>query len=299
MKEKSSSAVALEGDLTPGERHLSAHVQSFELGPLLRALEAIGYPLEKVLFRCDLHRTSKSQLCNALSFDRPYAQLTLNLGLLSADGLLPSYFFDALEEDTSQAKVYLRFFEFFNHHLIKELGALTLLEKNCRIFPCWSLQMRDYVSLSAVSSLSTFAHLIDLIFPDFDRIVKKNPKVVRLKQLAFSLGTSRLSEGSLLGGQATRTFANFCICLSTNKSSAYGGTPWPTEIRKRLEELLFPHIKEASIHLALSLVIYEKKGRLLLGKDSHLGFERIGDSSEPFELLIYYGLVGTTSRSQR
>src|SRR5688500_4756143 len=93
--------VARSPELTPTEERIVARARAFDLGPLLRLLEAEGYDSEHILFESNPETAASPALVAAVTFHRSPVRrvvVTLNLGLLGANALLPTYFQHVAEQ---------------------------------------------------------------------------------------------------------------------------------------------------------------------------------------------------------
>jgi hypothetical protein len=271
---------------------LIKEVKAFDPCSLLHALGYLGYQWDDLFFEGISHSKSASSIWEKIDFYEtgyPKVCLTVNLGLLSNFSPLPSFFFRKIDLDPLGGERLIRFLNFFNHHLLKEFFESTLLENNEKLFPNWIERQRDYFSLLGLNSVSTIHFLMTLSFPEFDVLVDKQIKHLTLENSGLFLGKGALGDDSSMGGRATKTFSSFKVTLFTDEEFFGLFTPWPLEIQKRLDEMIFPLVRRVDIHLTVTLIIRGKEGHLTLCSDSHLGFDRIGKSSSPFELLIFYG----------
>jgi len=279
---------------TGAKEALIRTVKSFDICSLLKALHYLGYGWDDIFFKGIAHHTSNSSLCHEIAFGEkvyPKVTLTLNLGLLSSCSLLPSFFYQAIDKDSVGGERFLRFLNFFNHYLIKEFLKTSLIEENTQLFPNWSETQRDYFSLLGLDTLSTVTFLIQIVFPEFDVVITKNLKSIKLEEFAFFLGKGGIGEDAILGGNVSKTFASFKAILFIDEELSDLLIPWPIEIRKRLKTVVFPLLQRVDIHLTVLLVIRNKKSQMTLSQGSYLGFERVGNSPHPFELMIFHGHV--------
>src|SRR5688572_15580168 len=93
------------------EAAVSAHARHFDLVALVRLLEAHGYAPERTFFESNAELASASSLVESVRFwdgdeasfgevgaeraASAYVTVTVNLGLLGGQGLLPTYFHTA------------------------------------------------------------------------------------------------------------------------------------------------------------------------------------------------------------
>lgn len=274
-------------------------VRTYDPCALVKTLLQAGYQWDDIFFKGDYDFTSASCLCKKIAFhdgDKIKVTITLNLGLLSPNTSMPSYFFQAIDQSPSQGESFQKFIGYFNHFTLKNLIQMQLLELSPHLFSSWSAALEDYFCLTGLNSLLALDSLFRLVFPDLDLKIKKMPQKEIVKNSIFRLGTGSLGENAILGGNATKTFESFRISLYSNEDFRLKGQPWAEEIKSRLNEVVFPLLTKTSLHLLIELVVRKPKNQLKLSLDSFLGLERIGKNSFPSRLLIFYG--ETTNQTQ-
>lgn len=275
------------------------NINRFDLCALIKLLKYLGYQKEHILFEGNTRQISHSNLCQEIRFEEKPLRVTivLNLGLLSSNSSLPSYFQQMMEREDINSENFTRFLNFFNHHLINDLLQMALPEINEKLFFNWKQTQLHYLSLLGFESVSTLWFLMKICFPDLVVEVKKNPQEMKLHASSLVLGRDSLGYHSYLGNRFKQTLSSFKVTFSTDDEVAETGTPWPIEINKRLLELIFPVLKKTDLHLSIVLKVKDKCNYLVLGSKSYLGFDRIWKSSRPFQLLLFYGLIKDLKRN--
>jgi hypothetical protein len=281
------------------QEKIEKNIKSFDLCALLKLLDNHGIDRKHIYFECNTSQSSYNSLCHKIIFNDsiPKVTIVVNIGLSSASSLLPSYFQKLIDTNEINTDSFLRFLNFFNHHLISTLVSMSLPEAHAAFFSNWNHTKLHYLSLLGLESISTLSFLMKICFPDLVVDVRKNPQVMRLHSSSLILGKDCLGYNSFLGNRFQETLSSFKIIFSTDNELSEMGIPWPIEINKRLVDLIYPILKKTDLHLSIVLQIKSKSNYLTLGSNSYLGFDRIWKSSHPFLLPLFYGLIRELKRN--
>ena len=274
-------------------KKIEARIKHFDLCALLKLLRSQGYSREDIYFVSNNNQVSHASLCEEIHFspDLSQATLVLNMGLLSSGGSLPSYIQQFIDTEDIKGEPFLRFINFFNHHLVDAFLQMTMPDLNDDFFLDWKETQLQYLSLLGFESISSLWFLVKICFPDLVIEVQKNPQVLKLHTSSLILGRDSLGPETYIGNKYKQTLSSYKVTFTTDNELSELGTPWPIEIHKRLMELLFPILKHTDLHLSIILQIKNKSSYLTLGPKSFLGFDRLWKSSRPLLLLIYYGHI--------
>jgi len=283
----------------PLQEKIASNIQSFDLSALLKLLAGLGYAQEDIYFEGNNAQISHKSLCHEIRFEdhKPRVRIVLNLGLLSASSSLPSFFQKFIETEDVNTDQFIRYLDFFNHHLIDLFLQMTMPEINARLFTNWKQSQFYYLSLLGFESISTLWFLMKICFPDLVVEVKKDPQVMKLYTSSLILGRDGLGMHSFLGTRFKQTLSSFKITFSTEDEMSELGVSWPIEINKRLIELIFPILKKTDLHLSIVLKMKKKGNYMTLGRKTYLGFDRLWKSNKPFQLLLFYGLTKNLQRN--
>lgn len=278
---------------------IEKNIKQFDLSALLHLLKANGVRSEHIYFLSSNSLSSPPNLCESITFsnDAPKVTIMLNMGLLGSNSSLPSFLQELMDREEIQTECFIRFLNFFNHHLMDTLLQLSMPELNDNFFLDWKYTQLQYLKLLGFESVGTLWFLMKICFPDLVIEVKKNPQKVQLATSSLILGRDGLGYTSYLGNRFSQTLSSFKIILTTDNEVSEIGTPWPMEINKRLIDLIFPILKKTDLHLSIVLNIKNKRNYLTLGPKSFLGFDRMSTSTSPFQLLIFYGLIKNLKRN--
>lgn len=274
-------------------KKLETEIKRFDLCALLKLLRSKGYSREDIYFVSNNNQVSHASLCEEILFTPDLCQVTivLNMGLLASGGSFPSYIQQFIDTEDIKPEPFLRFINFFNHHLVDTFLQMTMPDLNDDFFFDWKETQLHYLSLLGFESISSLWFLIKICFPDLVIEVQKNPQVLKLHTSSLILGRDCLGPETYIGNRYKQTLSSYKVTFTTDDEMSELGTPWPIEIRKRLLELLFPILKKTDLHLSIVLQIRNKSNYLTLGPKSFLGFESLWKSSRPLQLLIYYGHI--------
>lgn len=274
-------------------------IWEFDLCTLVKTLENAGYHWKDIYFESNLNQTSPKSLCEGIDFsdEAPRVRVSLNFGLLSIQSPLPSFFRKYIETEEINGDQFIRFLSFFNHRLIEEFLNMTMPERNKFLFFNWRETHFDYLSLLGFESISTLSLLFKSCFPELVIEIEKNARMMRFHDTSLLLGRDGLGPNSHIGERVEQTFSSFRVILVTDEELSELRIPWPIEINRRLIDWLFPILKKTDIHLSIILIIKHKFDSMQLAHGHFLGFDRIGPSNHPFELLLFRGFMKDLRRN--
>lgn len=274
-------------------KKIQRKIRSFDLCALIVLLEEIGFERKDIYFESHLSHSSAISLCEKILFFKgaPKVRIYLNMGLLSSNTPLPSFFIKYIEKEELNADRFIRFISFFNHRLIQEFLRFSLPEKNKTLFASWDETHYHYLCLLGFESISTLWLIFKGCFPELVVGITKNARMMRLHSNTLTLGRDGLGGKSYIGERLEQTLSNIRITLTTEDEISQFKTPWPIEIRKRLKDWIYPILKKTDLHLTIILIINQKFNHLHLVEDNFLGFDRIGHSKNPFQLVLFHGFI--------
>lgn len=287
---------AFDDDARPAfEARLTREARRFDLKPLFDLLLAKGYLREEILFE-GIPEGSASTLVEAIRFrDRPVrgVVITLNLGLLGDNSLLPSYFFQAID-GTNDPERFYDFIRFFDHQLMENLRRSLYPEEDRGLYRDWNEVRRSFFRMLGPSSVSTMQWLTQHYFPELE---------VRVERWAFSesstahaavSGSSRLDGTGILGRHYPSSSTGFAIELVAQEEADARGRLWPKVVRRRLHErflpLLGPFRIPLRVHLKVLFHATWAKVDTPFGAQGDLGYDRLkGNPEEGHTTLIWSG----------
>lgn len=254
------------------EAAITARARHFALGALIDALHSIGYADEQIEFRS--HATSTHQDCvvESVQFSRSprRATVVLNLGLLSPQSLLPSYFRAVI--DTQSESGLLDFLGFFAHRLLRGSVNSQHPERNEEYFPDWQSTLAQLRSLLGMRSLSTVHSVFALCYPELGVSVERTLMSRPVRTRGVRLGRWALGDGAVLGELAQVPVAGIAVRLFCDEPLTYCGRPWAREAEERLHAQIFPVLAHYGLYLRVSLILRDQRSFFVLRPDEFLGY---------------------------
>lgn len=275
----------------PIQNKIKQHVKRFDLCSLLKLLQEVGYKEEDIYFQSHSDLSSRAGLCEDIFFseNQPRVTLILNIGLLSANSPLPSYFRKKMDAGTIDPVLFTRYLSYFDHHLIKNLLAMSMPETNGIFFRDWTETQGHYLTLLDLNSTSTLWHLFQICFPELIVKAEKSPRLFQEKSSSNTLGKTRLGVDTFLGKKIEQAIPSFKFTLTGEHTLTDQLVPWPLEVKHRLKNVIFPLLSRTSIHFRVILCI-KKNGEIArLSPHSHMGYCRMGENKHPLKLLLFSG----------
>lgn len=277
------------------ERKISKRVHEFDIISLLRLLMSIGYGPDEVRFKGHNSICSQSGLIHSISFYQApvkEAVLTLNLGLLSAQSPLPSYFRKRMEGSLAGGRRFEEFIGYFDHLLIRDYIYNLYPEINRFYFPSYELTQRRFLEMLDLKSLATLHWLFQAVFPEIELKVEKALISREMETLPIRLGKNALGSDAVFGSKARAPISGRRITLFSEEDITDTQVPWPAEIKDRLIGLVFPILRPTGIDLEINLVLKSQKRWAKLHSGTYLGYDRIHDKGESYRRIrIFKGHI--------
>ncbi len=274
---------------------IAARAREFDLCALIQLLGESGHPLESLSFRGHATNASVSSLCEGVALLPPAGEggeqleILLNMGLLSANSPLPSYFRAWFETREIDEERFLSYLAFFDHQIIKNYVEVSLPQRF--LMGCAQQMIGYHLDTIGLDCTSSLHWLIQLIFPELGLRVMKSVKKCRWEFSSFKLGSDRLGSNSLLGGVIEEHHLTMEVVLIADTESTDSGPLWALEIKRRLKASLFPLIRKSPLRFLFTLTIESYSRPLLLSSETSLGYQRLGPSDEPMQFPLYEGLI--------
>jgi hypothetical protein len=286
------------------EAKVEGLARQFDARCLLDLLVAKGYPREDILFE-GTHEATSLTLVEKVTFRPPPSRgvlVTLNLGLLGDNSLLPSYFFQVIE-GTPHPERFFDFIRFFDHRLIESLLRGLYPEEDTSLFSSWNDTMHAFLKMLGPGSVSTLHWLAQLYFPELG--VHASRWAFTDISDAFSLrtGESTLDGTGILGRSYQSEAAGLSLELFAEEETDARARAWPNIVRGRLNELLLPLLAPFRIPLCVRLKVtfHASWARVDVPYSlahGYLGYERIkGDPESGHTTTIYRGVTGVRTRA--
>lgn len=275
------------------EQKIAREVQRFDFISLIHLLYTMGYSPEQILLVSHHQNCSQSALIQDIEFRHtpvPRVTISLNMGLLSAQSPLPSYFMKKIDEGFIDSDRFIKFLQFFDHLLLRRYALSIYPEANHEIYPSWEKAKRQYTLMLNLRACSTLHWLFDLVFPELTVQVEKAMLRRTLTTQNIVLGRSRLDGSAFFGRKAAVPVHGRRVSLTTQEEQTSQGIPWPREVKQRMEAMIFPLLKAVGIDLEVILVIKSRRNWAKLQSESYLGYEMIkGAGAQPLRVPIFLG----------
>jgi hypothetical protein len=284
--------------LTPIEARITREAQSFDLRPLVELLMAQGYAYEDILFESSNEGRSAS-VVKAVTFrHKPMRTvlITVELGLLGDNSLLPSYFLHVAERMPDPAPLF-DFLRFFDHCLITNLFNALHPERG-RTYASWRGTLKSFLRMARPESPGTMHWVAQLYFPELRVSVARTPFENATDQHACLTGISRLDGAGILGRIYVAESNGLRVDLVAEDEVDLSGRAWSDIVLLRLREQLLPLLAPFRIPLVVRLIVLahaswahvddpnaEEKG--------YLGYDRLRSNSEKRHTTIMFrGITG-------
>ncbi len=268
------------------ERAIRQRAREFDLAALLALLRE-RFPDRSLRYRSRESLALRPALIDAVDFEGDRIVVTLNLGLRSSSGPLPSYFLELLaKEDVGPGLG--RLIEWLDHHLLRDRIEALCPEQAPRLLRDTARFREDLRSLSAPPSLASAHGVVAALFPELEVLVRRTPITRRMPVDAPRLGAAMLGAAAL-GGEAEVPAPGLDVVLRTTESTTWNGVPWTVEAKDRLADRLFPLLEGWGAFLRVFLVDLEGRSRLALQRTTGLGGAPLGEARPPQIVLLFEG----------
>lgn len=274
------------------EQRVREKIRAFDPPSLLKLLNRLGYKASDIYFESNPNLSSAISLFESIQFfDQlfPKIIIVVNLGLLTGHSPLPTFFRKKMEHGVIDPILFTRFLGFFDHFSISTLFSMSIPEENGWFFSDWKQTLSQYLHLLALNSTSTLWHLFQLCFPELKVEVTKFARILQLQSSSITLGQTTLGKESFLGRNKSITISSIKVVLTSEEMDTSLGTPWAKEIKKRLQELIFPSLQKINVYLQVLLVVKNCKDVITLSSQPLLGFRSLGQGTTPLKLLLFSG----------
>ncbi|MFZ5893381.1 MAG: hypothetical protein ACOY0T_20135 [Myxococcota bacterium] len=265
-----SQLPSAHSELSPMEARIQAEATRFDLRPLLELLGEIGYGREAILLESTDSGPSPALVQGVRFVKSPISTviISVHIGLLGDNTLLPSYFFYLIQQSPDPAR-FFDFLRFFDHRLIEnffaavhpEIGDSELSPVSGSaggrswLFGDYRGALRSFLRMAAPSSPSTLHWLVQLYFPEFRVRVRRQPFSDETDSHACRTGSSRLDGSGILGRIYTTEIPGLLVDLITEDEVDLSGREQADIVRERLETRLLPLLGPFRLALTVRLVV--------------------------------------------
>jgi predicted component of type VI protein secretion system len=271
---------------------ICAEIAQFNILALLDLLEHMGYERHEILFRGHASQVSQSAFLHAIEFvsrPRDLVIVTVNMGLLSANSPLPSYFLLMMERADMEEQLFLSFMDYFNHQLVTNYIMSLAPTRELTVYSDWTKTKSNYLAMKGLKSTSTLHWLFQQIFPELDVEVKKTPLNEELTLETIEIGPPyKLGSAAVFGSRCQVSVMGVAVTLYTEDEFFYPGRGWAREIEDRLFKIVFEVFAGAEVKLRVFLVITSQQGGARLGAESYLGYDKIIGGDDPMRRICLF-----------
>ncbi|AGC44491.1 hypothetical protein MYSTI_03177 [Myxococcus stipitatus DSM 14675] len=289
MTDASPRSSGSRGEPTVEER-IRERAGAFDMPALVDLLAKEGYGPDDVELRSHRGTVHAPQLIHSVEFIRHprRAVITVNLGLLSVQSPLPSFFLKAMESLEHDAME--SFLGYFDHLLLRARFAGLFPERDGSLLPGWDHATAHRLRLLRPSCPSTLHWLFSQAYPEAEVRVRRATRRQRIDTKGVRLGGAALGDGTAMGGFATVPTGGMEAWLYLDESICGTGSPWAIEARRRLRSRVLPHLIDTPVFLTVALVIRDQHGHARVEDTSHLGYEPIiGGPEQPQQVVLFNG----------
>ena len=295
--------VAVPGAGVPGmndlEEKIKSRIHEFDIISLLRLLAALNYSRDTVFFRGNDNICSQTGLIEDIAFllvPFRHVVITFNLGLLSAQSPLPSYFRNIMEKNEENSMFFESLCGYLDHHLISDYLQNVYPEFNRSYFRNWSKARQEYLNLLNLKSISSLHWLFKLVFPEIAVRIEDVVIGGEILTEVIRLGKSRLGDDAVFGKKTVYPSHGRRVTLLSENEMTSTQVPWPREVENRLHELLFPVVRPIGLDLEIHLILKSQKRWAKLHGDSYLGYDRMKTNEDTYRSIqIFKGHIGEES----
>jgi hypothetical protein len=280
------------------EQRVSQRARSFALGPLIDLLVARGYRREQLLFESNREGGATS-LVHAIEFRRGGGEvlITVNLGLLGDNTLLPSYMLREIESSPDPQRFY-DFIRFFDHRLLENFVRANAPERDPNVYGDYALLCTAILKLSGLDSVSSVHWFMQSAFPELAVRVTRGAFPSATKAHACRTGMSRLDGSSVIGRVYETEAQGFLVDLVTDEEAYDRYHNWAAVVRSRLNERCLPVLApfRLPLRVVLTVLSHASWARVEPAQKEttgYLGYDRIRTHEESgHAVTIWSGIAG-------
>lgn len=279
------------------EAEINAKRHKFDFWSLLRLLKLIGYETRQIRFRSYNTLVSQAGLIRRIRFrkaPKKTVEITLNMGLLSPQSPLPSYFQKMIDTGMMDLDAFFQFINFFDHPLISQFLQAVHPVSDPSLIKDWERTKLDYIKILDLKSPTTLYWFVSLFFPELELRVDKTESSREIFTNPFVLGSAILGDTATFGAKTNIIVQGVKITFFSEEERNNRGAPWPKEIRNRLEKYIFPTLSAVGMDIQIVLVIKYQRAWAKLERGSYLGYDKIrGGTNQLRTIKIFFGHLTT------
>jgi hypothetical protein len=273
-------------------------IHRFEIAALLDVLHSMGYRDDQIEFMSNPVQSHRAALLEDIEFleTPPRVLILVNLGLLSGQGPIPSYFYQLLGEqrDTSMTE----FLWFFDNALLRQRFSGLFPERDQAVVPDWGEVNQLQLALLQLGSPTGMHWLFRLVYPELSISVRRSVQKRRVRTSGILMGESALGTGCAFGGFTQVPVGGIDVRLLCEEWETPAGKPWAHVAEQRLKQLVMPALDSSDLFLTVILVFLDRQSFARLIAQNFLGYEPIAsppieDQPPPVQqVILFQGGVG-------
>ncbi len=273
-------------DLALLEEKISRRAKDFDVSALVALLRA-KFPERRLQFRSQPSMAIGPTAVHEVEFQPQTVRVTLNLGLFSSTSPLPSYFTEWLSgpEPVRGLEAILGVLD---DQLLRDRSDSAVGADSPRLLARAPAVRHDLFQLSRPASPGTLRWLFARVFPELGISIARAGVHRALSADELRLGSARLGHAAM-GGEADVLTPGYDVFLAAGESTTWQGAPWSREVRRRLEQRVFPALSGATLHLRVLLFDFEGSMRMSLLRGSTFGFDPLTHAATPHISLLHEG----------
>ncbi|HEY6880497.1 MAG TPA: hypothetical protein VI299_20880 [Polyangiales bacterium] len=282
------------------QERVRERARAFALGPLIDLLLAHGYRREQLLFESNREGGATS-LVHAIEFREGGAEvlITVNLGLLGDNTLLPSYMLREVEQSRDPQRFY-DFIRFFDHRLIENYVRASWPEHDPNVYGDYGLLCTAVLKLVGLDSVSSVHWFMQNAFPELAVRVTRGAFTSSTSSHSCRAGISLLDGSSVIGREYETEAQGFLVDLVTDEEAYDRNHNWAAVVRSRLNERCLPVLApfRLPLRVVLTVLSHASWARLesrLAHTTGYLGYDRIRTNQDSQHCVtIWSGIAGET-----
>jgi hypothetical protein len=275
---------------------LPARIRDFDMPALLELLQRAGYGAGDIEFRSLRTNVHQGRLVDSIEFRDPPKPviITVNVGLLSVQSLLPSFMLRALEQEHDERME--RFLGYFDHLLLQQRFASLFPEREERLLPGWHQPDKTKTRLHMLRPTcpSTLHWLFSRVFPEMQVLVRRELRRQAVPTTHIRLGTTLLGDSAAMGGFARVPTGGMEVFLYCDEPFSSSGRPWAEEAPRRLETQVLSLLAGMTLLLTVVLVLRDVNDYARAEDDSFMGYAPIKGGPESAQRIVLFS--GDTAR---
>ncbi|MCY1075151.1 hypothetical protein [Archangium lansingense] len=289
------------------EERIRERIHLFDIPALLELLAHSGYGDAEFEYRSLRTHVHKGHLVHDIQFltekdergrERKRVIITVNVGLLSVQSLLPSFMLRTL--DQQQDGRMEDFLRFFDHELLRARFAGLYPNRDETLLPGWEKSTTDRLRLLRPTSPSTLHWLFAKVFPETDISVRRQVRRQPIPSRNIRLGASALGDSTAMGGFAQVPTGGLEVSIFCDEPWCGTGKPWAHEAPERLKTRILPLLADTPLLLTVLLVLRDHPNHIrvddqrTIEDDSYLGYDPLKVGKDDAQRIILFS--GNTER---